>query len=172
LLQRHADVHRFVKTLTAFRQRRDVVAEGAGLSLNQLLHRAQIDWHGVTLNRPDWGEQSHSLAVTLQSLHGRFLFHVMLNAYWESLTFELPPVAEGSHQYWRRCIDTALSSPDDIYAWKDAPIVSQATYEVQPRSLVLLAQWLPGAGDPNADDESRLRQSPPPSPADPDRTSS
>ena len=37
LLERHADIHRFVKALNAFRQRRDVVAEGAALSLNQLL---------------------------------------------------------------------------------------------------------------------------------------
>ena len=80
LLERHADVHRFVKLLNAFRQRRDVVVEGAALTLNQLLHRAPIEWHGVELNRPDWGEHSHSLAFTLQSLRGRFRLHGMLNA--------------------------------------------------------------------------------------------
>ena len=68
LLERHADVHRFVKTLNAFRQRRDVVAEEATLSLNELLRRARIEWHGVTLDRPDWSEHSHSLAFTLRSL--------------------------------------------------------------------------------------------------------
>ena len=49
LLERHADIHRFVKALNAFRQRRDVVAEEATLSLNELLQRAQIEWHGVAL---------------------------------------------------------------------------------------------------------------------------
>jgi pullulanase/glycogen debranching enzyme len=34
LLERHADIHRFVKSLNAFRQRRDVVVEGDMLSLN------------------------------------------------------------------------------------------------------------------------------------------
>ena len=91
LLERHADIHRFVKALNTFRQRRDVVAEEGKLSLNQLLRRAQIEWHGVTLHNPDWSEHSHSLAFTLHSLSGNFLFHVMLNAYWEPLTFELPP---------------------------------------------------------------------------------
>jgi isoamylase len=138
LRERHADIHRFVKMLNAFRQRRDVVAEGDGLSLNELLRRARLEWHGVALNRPDWGEQSHSLAFTIQTVRGRFFLHGMLNAYWEPLTFELPLPA-GSQRRWRRCIDTALASPDDIHYWDTAPAVEQPTYAVQPRSIVLLA---------------------------------
>ncbi|MGH8512431.1 MAG: glycogen debranching protein GlgX [Gammaproteobacteria bacterium] len=144
LLERHGDIHRFVRSLTAFRQHRDVVAEEGRLSLNDLLRRAQIDWHGVALNRPDWSEHSHALAFTLRSLRGRFLLHAMFNAYWEPLTFELPPVTE-SQQPWRRCIDTALRSPDDIYLWAAAPSVAQASYVVQPRSIVLLALALKAA---------------------------
>ena len=37
LLERHADIHRFVKLLTAFRQRRDVVTGDRPLTLNELL---------------------------------------------------------------------------------------------------------------------------------------
>jgi glycogen operon protein len=97
LLERHADIRRFVKALCAFRQQRDVVVEGRGLTLNELLQRAQIEWHGIGLNRPDWGQSSRSLAFTLRSLGWRFLLHAMLNAYWEPLTFELPPRARGLH---------------------------------------------------------------------------
>lgn len=139
LLERHADIHRFAKLLNAFRRRRDVVAEEDNLSLNQLLQRAEIKWHGVALNRPDWSEHSHALAFTLRSLRARFLLHAMLNAYWEPLTFELPPIPAESRQCWRRCVDTALASPDDISLWEKAPSVAQATYVVQPRSVVLLA---------------------------------
>jgi isoamylase len=146
LLERHGDIHRFVKELNAFRQRRDVVAERATLSLNQLLERAGIEWHGVALNRPDWSEHSHSLAFTLRSLGAGFLLHGMFNAYWEPLTFELPPLPEG-RQPWRRCIDTALPSPDDIRRWEVAPIVAQASYVVQPRSGVLLASGVEKAVD-------------------------
>ena len=138
LLERHADIHRFVKSLNAFRQRRDVVAEEGKLSLNQLLQRARIQWHGVALNHPDWSEHSHTLAYTLRSLRARFLIHGMLNAYWKPLTFELPPVPPESQQPWRRCIDTALASPDDFHGWEKAPSVTQTTYVVQPRSLVFL----------------------------------
>ena len=138
LLERHADIHRFVKSLNAFRQRRDVVAEGATVTLTQLWKRARIDWHGVTLNQPDWSEHSHSLAFTLQTLHARYLLHGMLNAYWEPLTFELPPAAGDGGQPWRRCVDTALASPDDFCAWEKAPFVRQPTYVVAPRSVVVL----------------------------------
>jgi glycogen operon protein len=142
LLERHADVHRFVKALNAFRLHRDVVAEEGRLTLNQLLQRAKIDWHGVALNRADWSDGSHSLAFTLQSLRGRFRLHGMFSAHWDPLTFELPPVPAGSREPWRRCIDTALSSPDDIHAWNEAPSVTESAYVVQPRSVVLLAQAL------------------------------
>jgi glycogen operon protein len=145
LLERHGDIHRFVRALNRFRQRRDIVAERT-LSLNQLLRRAHIEWHGVALNRPDWRNHSHSLAVTLRSLRGSFLLHAMLNAYWEPLTFELPPMS--AEPRWRRCIDTALDSPDDICPWESAPVVRQATYEVQSRSVVVLAlalEKLPGS---------------------------
>ncbi len=138
LLERHGDIHRFVKLLNAFRQRRDVVAETGKLSLNQLLQRANIEWHGVTLHHPDWSEHSHTLAFTLRSVHARFLLHAMLNAYWEPLTFELPPIPAESRQPWRRCIDTARPSPDDFWPWEEAPFVEQTTYVVQPRSVAVL----------------------------------
>jgi isoamylase len=143
LLERHRDIHRLVKALNEFRQRRDVV-EGTALSLNQLLVQARIEWHGVTLKHPDWSNHSHSLAFTLRSLRARFLLHGMLNAYWEPLTFELPPVPAECPQAWRRCIDTALKSPDDICPWETAAVVGQASYVVQPRSVVLLALALEG----------------------------
>jgi isoamylase len=142
LLERHADVHRFVKLLNAFRQRRDVVAEGAMLTLSQFLSRARVDWHGITLNQPDWSEHSHSLAFTLRTLHARYLLHGMLNAYWEPLAFELPPAPADSRHSWLRCLDTALTSPDDVCRLEEAPVVREGHYCVAPRSVVALMRTL------------------------------
>jgi glycogen operon protein len=138
LVERHADVLRFVKTLNAFRQRRYVVAEGSNQSLNQLLQRAKFQWSGVELDSPDWSDHSHSLAITFESLKGRFRLHAMFSAYWEPLTFELPPVPHG--HFWRRCIDTALPAPDDFRQMKSAPEFTAREYPVQPRSIVVLAR--------------------------------
>jgi glycogen operon protein len=107
------------------------------LNLNEILRRARVEWHGVKLRCPQWSDDSHSLAFTAGTLDGRFLVHGMVNAYWEALTFELPP-ATGVHQGWRRAIDTFLDPPDDICDRPDAAPLVGETYAVQPRSLVLL----------------------------------
>ena len=145
LVERHADVHRFVKALAALRQRRDVLRLDEPLNLNQLLAHARLDWHGVKLGHPDWADTSHSLAFTLRTFHSRFLLHAMLNAYWEPLDFEVPPADGAESSAWRRCIDTAAPPPNDAPAWADAPCLESPHCVVQPRSLVLLAARLKGA---------------------------
>jgi glycogen operon protein len=60
--------------------------------------------------------------------------HLILNAYWEPLAFELPPAADP----WRRWIDTALESPEDIVEWQSAPPSPGTVYLAGPRSVVAL----------------------------------
>jgi glycogen operon protein len=146
LLERNRDVRRFVKSLLAFRLQPDVVAEHSRLTLNQLLRRARIEWHGVELGRPDWRDCSHSLAFTVTSLRGHLRLHGMLNAYWEPLRFELPPPADAGGA-WLRWIDTSLASPEDILPWEKAQPVGAQHYRVQPRSLAFLVAPITG-GEP------------------------
>jgi glycogen operon protein len=138
LVDRHADILRFVKRMIALRLRRDVSALEESLTLNQLLKQAKFWWHGVKLNQPDWGFQSHSLSVTVESLRGRFLSHIMLNAFWEPLEFQLPPPPESSQGGWRLLIDTYREGPEDVHEPAHAPAVSGPTLVVQPRSIVYL----------------------------------
>lgn len=136
LVDRYADIHRFVRLLAAFRRRRDALAEPS-LTLAQLIDRARIQWHGIVPGAPDWGAHSHSLAFTVRSLRRRLVLYGAFNAYWEPLTFQLP--APPSARGWRRCIDTALPSPHDISRIDDAPAHTDPNYVVQPRSVVVLA---------------------------------
>jgi glycogen operon protein len=138
LLQKHADVQRFVKRLIAARLRKDVSLKDPGLSLNQLLRKVRIQWHGVKLNAPDWGDDSHCIALTARSLENRYMLHLMMNAYWEELEFEIPRVPELEGRTWKRWIDTSRRGPDDISLWEEADVVREAVYSVQPRSLVIL----------------------------------
>jgi len=147
LIEKHAGVLRFVTRLIAGRQQRDVSLKDPGLTLNQLLRQAKIAWHGVKLNQPDWGADSHAIALTLRSLRGRFMIHIMANAYWEGLKFEVPPLTEFSGHDWMRWIDTARESPDDICTWDEAVPVLEPMYLVQPRSLVVLVAWLMNQGE-------------------------
>jgi glycogen operon protein len=136
LLQTHADVHRFVSLLAARRQLREEQNELERISLTTLLERATKAWHGVRLYQPDWGDSSHCVALGGELPREQFSFHLILNAYWEPLEFELPSLARG--RAWRRWIDTGLESPDDIVPWKDAPRISGAAYRAAPRSVVML----------------------------------
>jgi len=138
LLAKRADVHRFVTLLNAWRVLRDVEPEQQRVSLNQLLQQADISWHGVRLYEPDWGHLSHSVAFTAKITKERMFFHMILNAYWEPLEFELPSVANGAQHPWRRWIDTFLDSPHDIVDPERAPAVSGQTYRTEPRSVVAL----------------------------------
>ena len=69
---------------------------------------------------------SHSIAFTAELRKEGLLFHLILNAYWEPLDFELPR-SNGSADPWRRWIDTALDSPDDIVPWQIAPSIPSRT---------------------------------------------
>jgi glycogen operon protein len=147
LVTQYADVHRFVTLLNARRLLRDFEAVTGHISLNQLLRKANKAWHGVKLGQPDWGDSSHSLAITAEILSEKVCFHLILNAYWEPLGFELPRVGESSEDAWRRWIDTSLDSPHDIVEWKTAPPVPGLTYRAGPRSVVVLfARAGDGAG--------------------------
>jgi len=141
LLDRHWDLYRFAQKFIAHRLRwmgsdNQVSSE---LSLNELLRSADIDWHGVRLGSPDWSDDSHSIAFTLRS--GRHQLpvwvHVMFNAYWEALDFDLPS-APAAAVGWQRWIDTSLDSPEDIMDPPAAPRVPGTQYRVAPRSVAAL----------------------------------
>jgi isoamylase len=142
LLSKHAGLHRFVKLLIERRLFQDVQEEHEFATLNQVLRESIKAWHGVKLYQPDWNDWSHSLAISAELKKEKQIMHLILNAYWEPLEFELPPVIEENdgpwRRPWRRWIDTALDSPDDIAAWEMAPPFPGQTYRAGPRSLVVL----------------------------------
>ena len=138
LTARHADVLRFVRLLIARRLLRNVEHEHRRLSLNQLLKQARWGWHGVKVDRPDWGDSSHSIAFSAELRQDNLLLHLILNAYWEPLEFELPAVDGCEEHPWRRWIDTALDSPDDIVDWQTSRPIQGATCRVESRSVVAL----------------------------------
>jgi glycogen operon protein len=138
LLTKHADILRFVTLLNARRVLRDAEPERHRVTLNQLLRGVNLAWHGVKLNQPDWSECSHSIAFTVEIREEKLLFHVILNAYWQPLDFELPRLHRAGENPWHRWIDTALDSPHDILGWDRAETVPSYGYRAEARSVVML----------------------------------
>ena len=145
LLDRHHDVVRFTQGLIRLRLNLDMTQAVHGLPLREFLAQSQVEFHGVRLHEPDFGDDSHSLAVTVRSVLGSRMVHAILNMYSEPLDFELPGVADGLP--WRRFIDTALDSPHDISGPETAPVVVSGYYRAEPWSVVLLIAALRAGGD-------------------------
>ena len=116
---------------------KDTEHERRRVSLRQVLREARYAWHGVKPNQPDWSPVSHSLAMSAELKDEGLLLHVILNAYWKALDFELPILGNGT-EHWRRWIDTALDPPHDICEWNTAVPVESETYRVGARSVVVL----------------------------------
>lgn len=135
-LSAHQEIWRFaqhtidlVQNLRLFQQTRWLqVAE-------QFVNTPHIIWHGVKLYEPDWSSHSHSLAFTLHDPAVEEEIHVIMNAYWEPLTFELPH--PHPHSHWYRIINTARPAPADIVD-STTEAVKGNTYEVPDRSCVVL----------------------------------
>jgi glycogen operon protein len=106
------------------------------VSLSTLLREANKAWHGVKLYQPDWSDHSHSLALSAEMRREGILYYLIMNAYWEPLDFELPPLT--AENPWRRWIDTALDTPADIVPWQTAQPVPGSNYRVEARSVVIL----------------------------------
>ena len=135
-VEEHGDLFRFVSSLLRFRQGSQLYRdrrywfEPAG---------TDVIWHGVRLNEPDWGENSHSLAFELLNPTDPAIdehLHVLLNAYWEPLEFELPDLPEG--QRWAHLVDTGRPSPEDFVDPPELLSGGALTYVTQPRSAVIL----------------------------------
>jgi len=138
LMEKHADLYRFVRLLI---QRRVFERDGSELqheSINQLIREATKAWHGVKRNQPDWSDNSHSVAFSAEIRRQNLFVYWILNAYWEPLDFELPLMDKDSREPLRRWIDTSLDPPQDIVEWQSALPVSGDTYHARPRSVVVL----------------------------------
>lgn len=95
-----------------------------------------VRWHGVHLDRPDWGHDSRTLAFTLRHPATRAHVCVLVNAYWEPLSFDLLPLP--LKERWHLIIDTFKRAPDDFYPLDKSPVINKDHYTVQPRSVVVL----------------------------------
>jgi len=108
---------------------------------------ADIHWHGVEPNEPDFSKQSRVIAY---SLDGRFSdredllgkehdrdIYVAINGNDESTPFVVPPSPTG--RLWRLAIDTAQKTPNDFWAEDSGPKIDFGSeLLVQPFSLVVL----------------------------------
>ncbi len=142
LVERHADLRRFVRRLLDLRFAFDPTEASEGAPLRVFLNQARIEWHGVRLGEPDWSHDSRSLAVCFTARGQAGRVYTAYNAYWEPLEFELPAAPQG----WRRLVDTARPPPEDASSWSETAPVEGTHYRVAARSVVVLGTGGPPPG--------------------------
>ncbi|MEK6152553.1 glycogen debranching protein GlgX [Flavobacteriaceae bacterium 3-367] len=139
LVEANSALHRFTKMLIGFRSKRDLGDNYPDLSLLDFLNTEQhIQWHGVRLGHPDWSPTSHSLACTVSAKDSPSVIHLMYNAYFENLNFEIPDPKELGRKQWVCLIDTSMPYPNDINQIENAKAVEEKHYWVKARSAVIL----------------------------------
>jgi glycogen operon protein len=128
LLRRNADLFRFFKMMIAFRKNHPSIGRSR-------FWRDDVRWYGVR-GGADWSEGSRHLAYCLHGASQKDVdLYVMVNGSAEARGFAIQEGAAGS---WRRVVDTALPSPEDIVDEATAPVVEGRTYRLEPRSVVVL----------------------------------
>jgi glycogen operon protein len=137
-LDKQADLLRFVRCLIHGSQKLALLQRERLLDVTPGSQQPNLVWHGTALEQPDWSPESRCLAFTLYHPQANEHLHVILNAHWELLTFELPDLQDG--KFWRRIIDTSLSSPDDYCVLEVAPPVKENIYQAADRSCVVLVR--------------------------------
>ncbi|MGH7790188.1 MAG: glycogen debranching protein GlgX [Candidatus Binatia bacterium] len=140
-LEQERDMFRFTKLLIAFRRDHHVLRHDDFLTGTPDGPHARPDvmWHGVELDRPDFGPQSRSLAMHLAGEYAETPdgdIYLAANAWQDELHFALPAPHPGTR--WVKVIDTAESSPHDIAAPGSEPPVTGTHLRVQAHSCVVL----------------------------------
>jgi len=144
LRERHADVHRFTRSMIAFRRAHPSLRRGKYLLGVEAPANAdppgytRVRWHGVALDRPDWSPQSRALAYTLTRAQDDHALYVIANAWQEPLRFAVPRAEAGLA--WYRAIDTSRPSPQDICEPGSEPKLEGYELEVPARTVVVLVE--------------------------------
>ncbi len=120
LVEKNADIHRFVSRLIAFRHAHPVLRSHTHFHYTDSLGSSipDISFHGVAPWAPDFSDGARTFAFMLCGLHARGgampdnTLYVAMNMHWESHAFRLPDPPAGTR--WHRVMDTSQPSPHDI----------------------------------------------------------
>ena len=127
-LEDNREVFRFFKLMIAFRKSHPCIGRPT-------FWREDVSWYGAD-GPVDFGHESRCLAYLLRGASvGDGDLYVMINGHWEDRSFT---VSQGQASQWRRAVDTARPSPEDIVEPGREPALTTASYPVRARSVVVL----------------------------------
>ena len=132
-LRVNPEMFRFFKRMIAFRKAHPSLARSR-------FWREDVRWYGMG-HDTDLAYDSRSFAFALHGGSQQDIdIYVMINAYWEELTFQ---IQEGATNAWRRVVDTSLESPFDFLEPGNESPLQSLHYPVPGRAIVILVRVKP-----------------------------
>jgi glycogen operon protein len=140
-LEKFEDVFLFFKKMINFRKehtclRRKHFFTGKDITGDGI---ADVTWHGVKPNCPDFSFNSHTLAFLIngeeysnKNLTEKYDIYIALNSYNKPLDFEIPQI---QNKDWYRIVDTSLDTPRDFL---EVPEKIDKIYTVKEKSSIIL----------------------------------
>jgi glycogen operon protein len=139
---KNGDVLRFFQRLIAFRKAHGRLTRPrfyTGRTNERGMN--DVTWHGTQLDSPGFSDAgSRALACTIAGFADEADLHVMMNMFWEPLSFQVPV---DPARKWRVAIDTFQPSPHDIAEEFAEPQFNGQAYSVRERSVVVLLARAP-----------------------------
>ncbi len=140
-LEESAENLRFTRELLRFYRSTEILHASIYLPQSTRRNEPSLVFHGRKVGQPEWGADVRWLSFTLAYPAVGERLHVVLNAFWEPLTFEMPNLPAG--ESWRRVIATAAPPPLDIVKPEEAPEHKAAKFVAPPRSATVFVAWPP-----------------------------
>lgn len=127
LTESNSEMVAFFRRMISFRASRDAFRHiDWGAQAGE--PHTRVTFHGVFPHAPDWGPDSHALAIELEWGSERIYF--IANSFWENLRFQLPLLTDTRR--WTLVEDTNRDGP------RGPNLDSQVWYDATPRSVVVL----------------------------------
>jgi glycogen operon protein len=138
LVDLNRDMLRFTRGLIELIQNMNIFKVDNLLATPKDTFEPHIHWHGAALDQPDWSEHSHSLSFTMMHPIENEKVHVMINAFWGEISFEIPPPSNG--RQWREIVHTGKASPHDFHKPPEGPVIEAEKVALGGRTVVVLVE--------------------------------
>ncbi len=145
LLEKNADLFKFVKNCIVFRKTHPVLRNRQHFQNHDYVDSgyADISWHGTQAWDADWSNHSRTLAFMLCGKHAKEgtaeddYIYVAMNMHYRPLQFEIPGLPP--QMQWHIFANTGCTSPEDSWEPGTEPVLeNQQKMLVGERSVIIL----------------------------------
>ncbi|KAF3361656.1 Isoamylase 1, chloroplastic [Chlamydiales bacterium STE3] len=129
-LQDRHNLFRFYKSLIHFRRNQPLLRRANFFGAND------VKWHGLQPDQPDWDNDNHFVAFTLNQPDGSPELYIAFNAAHTYQNLTIPSLEEG--KAWRWVVNTNNLSPEDFFEESNVKRVEDLHFRMSPYSSIML----------------------------------